>query len=392
MAMNIHIDKGLREVSSKGRQFKGDKCSPKFSPENCVGNWNGEKMNHIVNFSTSDEYMNSYVQKTFEEELPRIRFKDIRTSINPVPLAAPLGENEYLNKLFKSIEQIIEAKHKYVIISTHQYRLKDFFAFDKEKYADQMGNKTKIGFKNCTCIEVKFDESGIPIHGKVVWTPTDAGDPKYYYLSSNNQDFKSNLKKRIPNNVKLANKVLLFIRHGEAHHNLEEIKNAPHQAKLINSPLTKRGVSQARELHQGISKIYKDLNFFQNRDKILFMSSPLDRAIQTLLVACGPVKSVQTINAIFARMKQIEDTDLGYFDKLGCYLRQTMGLNITNESIRSNRSNKSNKTKKSNKSNKNIYQMNQDTRKNTRLNAMRNTRKNVRFNLPNTRKKVKFEI
>ena len=97
--------------------------------------------------------MNSYMQQTFEEELPRIRFKDIRTSINPVPLAAPLGENEYLNKLFKNIEQIIEAKHKYVIISTHQYRLKDFFAFDKEKYADQMANKTKIGFKNCTCIE-----------------------------------------------------------------------------------------------------------------------------------------------------------------------------------------------------------------------------------------------
>ena len=181
--------------------------------------------------------------------------------------------------------------------------------------------------------------------------------------------------------MKLANKVLLFIRHGEAHHNLEEIKNAPHQAKLINSPLTKRGVSQARELHQGISKIYKDLNFFQNRDKILFMSSPLDRAIQTLLVACGPVKSVQTINAIFARMKQIEDTELGYFDKLGCYLRQTMGLNRTNES---NRSNRSNKTKKSNKSNQNIYQMNQETRKNTRLNAMRNAekhKKKVRFNL-----------
>lgn len=371
--MNIYIDKGLREVSSKGREIKGDKCSPKFSPENCVGNWNGEKMKRIVNFSTSDEYMNSYVRETFEEELPRIRFKDIRTSINPVPLAAPLGENEYLNKLFKSIEQIIEPKHKYVIISTHQYRLKDFFAFDKEKYADQMGNKTKIGFKNCTCIEVKFDENGTPIYGKVVWTPTDAGDPKYYYLSSNNEDFKSNLKKRIPNNVKLANKVLLFIRHGQAHHNLEEIKNAPHQAKLINSPLTKRGVSQARELHKGITKIYKDLNFFQNRDKILFMSSPLDRAIQTLLVACGPVKSVQTINAIFARMKQIENTELGYFDKLGCYLRQTMGLNRTN---------KNNKTKKSNQ---NIYQMNQDTRKNTRLNAMRNTRRNttkkVRFNL-----------
>jgi broad specificity phosphatase PhoE len=333
MIMEIYIDKGLREVSSKGRQFKGDKCSPKFSPENCVGNWDGEKMRRIVNFSTSDEFMNSYVLNAFKEELPFIQFENIS---KPAPLATSLEENKYLNKLFKSIEQIIEPKHKYVIISTHQYRLKDLFAFDKEKYADQMGNKTKIGFKNCTCIEVKFDGSGTPIHGKVVWTPKDDGDPKYYYLSSTDKDFMGNLKKRIPRNVNLANKVLLFIRHGEAHHNLETVKNAPHQAKVINSPLTKRGISQARELHQGISKIYKDLNFFQNRDKILFMSSPLDRAIQTLLVACGPVKSVQTINSIFARMKQIEDTEPGYFNKLGCYLRQTMRLN---------RSDKNNKKK-----------------------------------------------
>ncbi len=325
--MNIYIDKGLREVSSKGREFKGDKCSPQFSPENCIGNWNGEKMERIVNFSTSPEYMNSYVKTQFEEKLPGIQFEDIRESIRPMPLNAPEGENKYLNRLFKNIEQIIEPKHKFVVISTHQYRLKDFFAFDKTKF--EMGEKKKIGFNNCSCIEVDFDDSGNPKSAKVISTPQDEGDPKYYYLSQNDGNFMSKLKQQIPSNGNLKGKTLLFIRHGQAHHNLDKVKNASHQAKLVNSPLTKRGIAQAHELHKGISRIYHNLHFFQNRDKILFMSSPLDRAIQTLLVACGPRDSIGTAKSIFASMRQIQDSEPGYLGKLGCYLRQTLRMNGT---------------------------------------------------------------
>ena len=46
--MNIYIDKGLREVSSKDGNSAIN--APKFSPENCVGNWNGAKMKRIVIF------------------------------------------------------------------------------------------------------------------------------------------------------------------------------------------------------------------------------------------------------------------------------------------------------------------------------------------------------
>ena len=325
--MKIYIDKGLREVSSKGREFKGDKCSPQFSPENCMGNWNGEKMERIVNFSTSPEYINSYVKTQFEQQLPDIQLEDIRESISPTPLNAPEGENKYLYRLFRNTEQIIQPKHKFVVISTHQYRLKDFFAFDKTKF--DIGNKKKIGFKNCSCVELKFDNAGNAESCKVVWTPRDDGDPKYYYLSQNDGNFMSKLKQQIPSNGNLKGKTLLFIRHGQAHHNLDKVKNASHQAKLVNSPLTKRGIAQAHELHKGISRIYHNLHFFQNRDKILFMSSPLDRAIQTLLVACGPRDSVGTAKSIFASMRQIQDSEPGYLGKLGCYLRQTLRVNGT---------------------------------------------------------------
>ena len=325
--MKIYIDKGLREVSSKGREFKGDKCSPQFSPENCMGNWNGEKMERIVNFSTSPEYINSYVKTQFEQQLPDIQLEDIRESISPTPLNAPEGENKYLYRLFRNTEQIIQPKHKFVVISTHQYRLKDFFAFDKTKF--DIGNKKKIGFKNCSCVELKFDNAGNAESCKVVWTPRDDGDPKYYYLSQNDGNFMSKLKQQIPSNGNLKGKTLLFIRHGQAHHNLDKVKNASHQAKLVNSPLTKRGIAQAHELHKGISRIYHNLHFFQNRDKILFMSSPLDRAIQTLLVACGPRDSIGTAKSIFASMRQIQDSEPGYLGKLGCYLRQTLRVNGT---------------------------------------------------------------
>lgn len=327
--MKIYIDKGLREVSSKGREFKGDKCSPQFSPENCMGNWNGEKMERIVNFSTSPEYINSYVKTQFEQQLPDIQLEDIRESISPTPLNAPEGENKYLYRLFRNTEQIIQPKHKFVVISTHQYRLKDFFAFDKTKF--DIGNKKKIGFKNCSCVELKFDNAGNAESCKVVWTPRDDGDHEYYYVTQDDSNFLSKLKNTIPSSTALAGKTLIFIRHGQAHHNLlHEVKNTPKQAKQVNSPLTKRGIAQAKELHTGISEIYK--NFFYYRDK-LFMCSPLDRAIQTLLVACGPRNSIHMANSIFKDMKQNVDTtsdaEPGYLGKLGCYLRQTLRVNGT---------------------------------------------------------------
>ena len=66
--MDIYIDKGLREVSSSaaGRRVKGDKCSPDFPPENCIGNWTGVEMERIRDFSHSSEYMNDFVKTEIE--------------------------------------------------------------------------------------------------------------------------------------------------------------------------------------------------------------------------------------------------------------------------------------------------------------------------------------
>ena len=146
--MVIYIDKGLREVSSSaaGRRVKGDKCSPDFSPENCIGNWTGVEMERIHNFSHSSEYMNDFVKTEIEALGKGVQFLDIRepdaeagqnAALKAAQEDAETGDNIYLKALFRNVARILEENKlskSYIVVSTHQYRLKDFFKFDKTKF------------------------------------------------------------------------------------------------------------------------------------------------------------------------------------------------------------------------------------------------------------------
>ena len=332
--MVIYIDKGLREVSSSaaGRRVKGDKCSPNFSPENCIGNWTGVEMERIRDFSHSSEYMNDFVKTEIEALDKGIQFLDIRepdaeagqnAALKAAQEDAETGDNIYLKALFRNVARILEENKlskSYIVVSTHQYRLKDFFKFDKTKF--DMGNKKKIGFKNCSCIEMKFDVNGRAESLKVVWTPKEKGSSKYYYVSKELGNLIPFLKTPILEDPAMKSKTIIFIRHGEAHHNLESVSEKGPSAKLVNSPLTTNGINQAIQMRLEVKKLYT--NHLANA---LFLSSPLDRAIQTLLVAFGPDGTLRSVNGIFVKMNQTKPktkAEMGYFEKLRCYLRQTI--------------------------------------------------------------------
>ena len=136
--MDIYIDKGLREVSSSaaGRRVKGDKCSPDFSPENCIGNWTGVEMERIRDFSHSSEYMNDFVKTEIEALGKGVKFLDIRepdaeaaqeAALKAAQEDAETGDNIYLKALFRNVARILK-KNKldksYIVVSTHQYKCK----------------------------------------------------------------------------------------------------------------------------------------------------------------------------------------------------------------------------------------------------------------------------
>jgi len=333
--MDIYIDKGLREVSSSaaGRRVKGDKCSPDFSPENCIGNWTGVEMERIRDFSHSSEYMNDFVKTEIEALGKGVKFLDIRepdaeaaqeAALKAAQEDAETGDNIYLKALFRNVARILKKNEvsdkSYIVVSTHQYRLKDFFHFDKTKF--DMGNKKKIGFKNCSCIEMKLDRDGRAESLKVMWTPEEKGNLKYYYVSKQLGNLIPFLKTPVPEDPAMKSKTIIFIRHGEAHHNLESVSEKGPSAKLVNSPLTTKGINQAIQLRKEVKTLYTN-----NLANALFLSSPLDRAVQTLLAAFGPNGTLRSVNGIFAEMNQTKPktkAEMGYFEKLQCYLRQTL--------------------------------------------------------------------
>ena len=120
----------------------------------------------------------------------------------------------------------------------------------------------------------------------------------------------------------MKSKTFIFIQHGEVHHNLESVREKGPSAKLVNSPLTTKGINQAIQLRKEVKTLYTN-----NLANALFLSSPLDRAVQTLLAAFGPTVTLRSVNGIFAKMNQTKPktkAEMGYFEKLRCYLRQTL--------------------------------------------------------------------
>jgi hypothetical protein len=277
--------------------------------------------------------MNDFVKTKIEALGKGVQFLDIRepdaeaaqkAALKAAQEDAETGDNIYLKALFRNVARILKKNEvsdkSYIVVSTHQYRLKDFFHFDKTKF--YMGNKKKIGFKNCSCIEMKFDGDGRAESLNVVSTPEEKGNSKYYYLSKKLGNLIPSLKTPIPVDSSMKSKTIIFIRHGEAHHNLESVRKKGPSAKLVNSPLTTKGINQAIQLRIEVKTLYTN-----NLANALFLSSPLDRAVQTLLAAFGPKGTLKSVNGIFTEMNQTKPktkAEMGYFEKLQCYLRQTI--------------------------------------------------------------------
>ena len=119
----------------------------------------------------------------------------------------------------------------------------------------------------------------------------------------------------------LAGKTFYFIRHGASYHNPREPIGSSTETEskyyypriyIANSQLTQLGAEQAKKLY---SKIIPELD--PDFDKNFFVSSPLDRAIETLLHATTSEddKNYSHIKEKFNIMRKMFDDAV--FDKLG---------------------------------------------------------------------------
>lgn len=211
-------------------------------------------------------------------------------------------------KLFNSIQSIItkignSGKKPKVFLAGHQHSFQHkFFSLNHKNavgtYIKENGEekKKKFGFRNCTCIKITSDDIKIvsPIQS------SEGEKPKYQFLD--NGTIKHNL---ISGTYELDHTVLnlidglYMIRHGQALHNYRDLyTNRPEDpAELkryligdsildtvyLNSCLTPQGINQAKSLYTNLHGLDATYN-----DGDILISSPMDRAIQTLVEGVTP--------------------------------------------------------------------------------------------------------
>lgn len=300
----IHIIPDLKELSKTATGGVSKHCGMMgFTNENCIGDYIKGKLVKRSNYhSGNNKYPNIFLDRNSFSILDNIRFN--------------IGD--YINNwtsLFNGIRQLTSGHPSNVFISCHQHLLQNmFFKFQKLQNQDMVPDscgKTmeNYGFRNCTCIKISITSNEINM--TVIHSEDTGRDKfKYKYVESNTELKSILVPGTYPeNNNQLNNCDIYMIRHGEAVHNLNDVNkvkkakeecNPAEAAKIditegnkqmlgnmnkdtkLNALLTTQGVKQGKSL-------YKTLNSIINNGKQnIYISSPMDRTIQTLIYATSP--------------------------------------------------------------------------------------------------------
>lgn len=271
----IHIIPSLREITNKLQ--KPLTCTP-LTPENCISDFVSNEM-----LKRSDEFI-------YQEPNKFISIGDDLVTFVPVEnITFKIGEYKlnwynllsYLDKIKREQDNIRKVKNEnpLFILSTHQHTLSEFFFSFKKK------SNSSYGFMNSSCIEVTKNNDNT-LDFKVIYTDNNATKKsKYTYISKENISDEPNKW------------TLLIIRHGEAYHNISE--------KQIerNSQLTARGVEGSQGLYTFLNNEYltkKKLKL----ENAHFISSPLDRAIESLIHTITPSDKCNAFKNKFSIMRK----------------------------------------------------------------------------------------
>ena len=398
----IYIIPKLRELSEQGFGVKSEKCKQGFgrlnlTPENCMGDWNTVKdpsgeMIHRENYSSGKLKMpNRFIRD--------VNFAVIDSSLNIANTPDKYKQN--WTTLVKTLDTIpntsvdtnegscFKNKNK-IFIATHQgVLLKKFFSLIKDD--------DKIKFENCSCIRITKNNSNADIDielihpsrtcpsggsrpdnsespPKVCTSPENLHRKKnYHYLYGTCEKpykLKTNLKQgSYPTNDDddktvsefLDSNDIYFIRHGDAIHNaVKKFKKKSPKFSLstvfnnVNSPLTPLGRGQAEKLFNDvfrheiktISISISGENMSEGVNNIILVSSPLDRAIETLMLSTTPPKMYSGAKEKF---KSIFDARKGLLKKFVNKLGKDWMMNETESGsifFHTNTGGKHNKTKR----------------------------------------------
>lgn len=313
----IIIHPNLREVSAKGRFFKGERCSPALSPENCIGHYHKHpdysqkyayfrKFKNYTYFNNHEYFMNDFTKtKLFDNG---IHFERIdNRSDNKI-------QRFGLRDLFKDVTRNIGNRDN-CVVATHQYRMKDLFEL-KTPPSKSRNTGIKYGFMNCTCIKIYFGKNK-SVNISVVSTPDSLASyldfEKYQYITTRgirtgsgyvrtdhrDEDLSQYMKNIAPYFDELYGKTIYVLRHGASHHNHIDVKKYKREPKQINSPLNNDGIKEAMSLNKYFKK------FDISAQNTLLLSSPLDRAIQTMILAIlgKHHKNYHEIKGVFRKMR-----------------------------------------------------------------------------------------
>ena len=313
----IYIIPRLKELS-KGMTGPNFKCGQGFTNENCVADFSNGIMQKRVNYTsakTEEQFPNSYLYQGVSKN---------PFEVLPIDLQLKEKSNNWLYLLtgLSNTFKPSENPKMNIFIAGHQNSLLNLF-FDF---------KNKEGFRNGSCIKLILDikNSNLDIYYTVIHSEDTGRDKiKYNYLNENNENNNNSRQPSIisipidETNKKLINDFnnnkcnIFIIRHSEALHNLKDVHNdclkKNHESTcnskdgiftmselafisnylkfknariyrhyFLNSPLTPNGILQSLSLYEKL----KDEGLLKN---IRYVSSPLDRAIETLIYATNGV-------------------------------------------------------------------------------------------------------
>ena len=314
---NIYIIPRLKELS-KGMTGPNFKCGQGFTNENCIADFNNGIMQKRINYTsanTENQFPNSYL------------YEGINNPFKILPINFQLKEkrNNWLY-LLKGLSDTFKPsevnKEMNIFITGHQNSFINLF-FDF---------KNKEGFRNGSCVKILLDiekdeeYDKLTISYKVIHSD-DTGRDKLKYNYVNESPNKVKIIDFLPSkdDIEIISEFnnfscnIFIIRHSEALHNLKDvysdclIKNKSNESicnstngiftsaerefltnykkfvntriyrhYFLNSPLTPNGILQSLYL-------YKKLETQGLLKNIRYVSSPLDRAIETLIYATNGV-------------------------------------------------------------------------------------------------------
>ena len=307
----IHIIPDFKELSKKSENETTKKCGMMgLTNENCIADYiNGKLVKR-----------NNYNRMVDENDKLPNRFLGNNFKIENIPLNIGDYNNNWV-KLFTSINGIVGenvTEKVNVFITSHQHNLQNMFF----KFNSSPDPTKPYGFRNCTCIKISKDD--IPM--KVIHSENTGRDKSKYTYLEKEQDLQEVLG-FIPNlNVPVLDKCDIYIiRHGEAMHNLIDVKNELYKKKAINAEsitegniemLKIMGDSETKGASWNISKLGKAIvgvnqpklnallttqgiqqanSLYENTlqgiikgKKNIYISSPMDRTIATLIYATSP--------------------------------------------------------------------------------------------------------